>query len=215
MKCTVCGYETRGTRENPLPICRRCGWDPRKLIPKTNLAPAKPFLVNKKTGLPLHQKLQINDHNYYYHATNYNNLSGIQRSGMDPGRGGKGGAGQRVKSDHFVNTSKNFVHATSCTKTAGSYGLLHDEPALFVKAYGSELFRRGIPPNPGKLGEFTVIIRFAKIIPNVTWEKDIYDPRDAYRTRNKIPLQYIEALTTEGWVKVGKLTELNEALKTL
>jgi len=196
-----------------MPVCGRCDWDPRRpLPPKTNLKPAKPFLLSSKTGKPVHKNLQLIDLIYFYHATNYKNLQGIKQKGMDPTRGGKGGAGKQVGSKTFIAHSKNFVHATPSTKTSSFYGLLHDEPTLFVKAYGGKAFKGGVPPDPQEFGSFTVILRFPRKIPNVTWVEDPDDKRDAWRTANKIPPQQIEALTTDGWVKISTLISLNEAL---
>lgn len=177
----------------------------------TSLRPAGPFLLDPKTGKPLQQDAVSN--RYFYHATNYLNLSRIRKGGMDPGAGGKGGAGDRVGDERFKKRSAGKVHATASTHTASFYGVLQDEPSLFVKAFGDRLFQgQGAPSDPDELNKLAVVLRFKRRLPGVVWEKDPDDPREAYRTPDKIAPQHIEALTTEGWVKVEKLTELGAAL---
>jgi hypothetical protein len=177
----------------------------------TDLGDAQPFLVNSASGLPA--QAEIVSHLYYYHATNYTNLRSIKRAGLDPNFGGRGGASDQVKSAQFKKRSAGKVHATTSTHTASFYGLLHDEPSLFVRAYGGGLFPRGIPPDPADLGKMTIILRFPQnSVPRRAVQKDPDDPRNAWRIYSRVSPIHIEALTTEGWVPIAKLVELDAAL---
>jgi len=178
----------------------------------TDLDAAIPFLVSTHTGKTIAPN-QISP-TYFYHATNYNNLRKIQINGLDPRRGGRGGASDQVNSARFKKRSAGKVHASGATHTAACYSLLHDEPPLFVKAYGKGLFKGGkVPKRPNELGKMGVILRFPKrVIPSAELEPDPDDPRDAYRIYCRIRPSRIQVLTTEGWVAIGHLKELDLAL---
>lgn len=177
----------------------------------TDLGDAKPFLVNSATGKPM--QAEFINNRFYYHATNFGNLKSIKVSGLDPNFGGHGGASDQVKSPQFKARSAGKVHASTSTHTATFYGLLHDEPSLFVKAYGAGLFPGGIPADPKHLKKMTVILRFSKAcVRPSNVEKDPDDPRNAWRIYSRISPLHIEALTTEGWVPILKLVELDAAL---
>lgn len=177
----------------------------------TRLDAAQLFLVDSASGKPLRQEYV--DPHYYYHATNYDNLRSIKQFGLDPNFGGRGGASDRVKDQRFKQRSAGKVHAATSTHTASFYGLLHDEPSLFVKAYGGGLFRQGVPKDPVRLGKMTVILRFSRnVVPAKSVEVDPDDPRHAYRIYSRISPFHIEALTTEGWVSIGSLVDLDAAL---
>lgn len=184
---------------------------------ETDLTPAKPFLIKPDVSgaqAKIEQPAEEikDDAKYFYHATNYKNLQSIKVNGLDPNFGGKGGAGDQVggaDGKHFNTRSGGKVHGTAASSTANFYAVMRDEPTLFVKAYRN-IGSLDEKQDPQNLGDFAVILRFRRDIG--TWEKDPDDPRNAWRTSDKIQPWCIEALTTEGWKKINHLNALDKAL---
>jgi hypothetical protein len=59
----------------------------------------------------------------------------------------------------------------------------------------------------------TVILRFShNVVPARSVQEDPDDPRHAYRIYSRIDPFHIEALTTEGWVSIRSLVDLEAAL---
>lgn len=56
-----------------------------------------------------------------YHGTSGSNAAGIRQEGLQPSRGGSGGAGEAVGNKEFVRTSRNLVHVSTNPATAKSY----------------------------------------------------------------------------------------------
>jgi hypothetical protein len=181
----------------------------------TNLKPAEPFLMKPTAdgrGLkPLPSDIK-DDKDFLYQATSYRNLAGIRTGGLDPDHGGKGGSGSVVggtSGERFNNRSSGMVHGTSSSRTASSYALMKDSPGTYVSAFRNigDLKNK---PEPTELADFAIILRFPRAGRN--WAVDPDDRRNAFRTTEKIPASCIEGLTTEGWVKIADLTELDKAL---
>jgi len=158
----------------------------------------------------------MNDPRFLYQATSYRNLQSIRTNGLDPGHGGNGGAGAQLGAagTDFVITSQGYIHGTSASSTANFYSLMRDDPPLFGNIHTDI----GNPANrlaPHLLADMAIILRFSKketFDLGVDWERDPHDPRNAFRTRNAIGPDYIEGLTTEGWVKIRFLINLDSAL---
>lgn len=181
----------------------------------TDLTSAEPFLMKPTAdgkGLKRLPSNIGNDDTYLYQATSYKNLASIRASGLDPNYGGKGGAGAVIGGEignHFNVNSGGKVHGTSSSATAGFYALMKDSPAAFVKAFANfgDLKNKS---EPSRLAEFAIILRFSR--KSGKWIRDPDDPRNAFCTTDSIPPSQIEGLTTEGWVKIQNLTELDKAL---
>lgn len=181
----------------------------------TNLEAAEPFLMKPTAdghGLKRLPSNIGNDDIYFYQATSYKNLASIKTSGLDPNYGGKGGSGAVVGGNDgnaFNVGSSGKVHGTSSSATVSFYALMKDSPATYIKAFGNigDLENK---PEPTKLADFAIILRFSRKICN--WIRDPDDPRNAFCTKDMIPASRIEGLTTEGWVKILDLTELDKAL---
>jgi len=182
----------------------------------TNLQPAQPFLMKPladgKGLAPLPSDI-ANDGTWLYQATSFKNLASIRVGGLDPDYGGKGGSGAIVggqQGAHFNSRSAGKVHGTSASTTANFYALMKDSPATFVRAFFNigDLEKKA---EPSLMGDFAIILRFPRT--GFTWFTDPDDPRNAFCTRDTIPPWCIEGLTTEGWVKISRLTELDKALR--
>lgn len=164
----------------------------------TDTEPAQPFLANKE-GAPIHPN-NISTY-YYYHACNYEALRGIKETGLDPGHGGRGGAGDVLVQQgnmqgggHFNARSVGVVHGTTATHTAVFYALLKDQKDIGFR-------------------KMSLILRFPKnIVPARNVAVDPDDPRSAFRISISVAASHIDALTTEGWVPISDLTELDAVL---
>jgi hypothetical protein len=190
-----------------------------KYVPGTTVAEAQPFLYTLQQGpgaqlaaLPMQANLV--DPRYYYHATKYGNLPMIKANGLDPSCGGQRGASEAVHIQHFIDGSRDKVHASTCTNTSTFYAAVHDKKASFLVQGGGV-----IPRNPVFLKDLGVILRFSRnLVSPEDLENDPDDPdrpgaiRGAWRIYSRISPLFIEALTTEGWVPIRDLVELDAAL---
>lgn len=167
----------------------------------TNLTAANSFKkAEKLSGI----KRWMNPSEYYFHVTSFSNIPSIIKSGLDPEKGGDGGAGDKFKLDGFKEASQNFVHAAKDEKSASKYVNLYELDS-FKSGYGFS------NEEPDSLKDCAVVLRFSKNLENLNWVKDEDDP-ESFKTNNPIKPENIEALTTEGWVSVSSLTEVKDAL---
>ena len=131
---------------------------------------------------------------YFYHACNYEALRGIRRTGLDPSHGGQGGAGDVLggANGHYFNArSVGVVHGTTASHTAVFYALLKDQKDI-------------------GFGKMSLILRFLRnTVPPGDVAVDPDDNRNAFRISRRVAPANIEALTTEGWVPISDLTELD------
>jgi hypothetical protein len=195
---------------------------PEKTPLETDLTAARPFLIKPDVSgnnIEANAHAIEDDPDHFYHVTNFRNLQKIKTDGLDPNQGGRGGAGAAVGGEQgkgFNRASEGRVHGTSSSETAHFYALMKDDPSRFVRKFGriGNLKRRSERNRaPQDLGDLALVLRVSRKNPRVRWEKDPYDPCNAYRTRDAIPSSVIEGLTTEGWNKIVDLTELDKALK--
>jgi hypothetical protein len=95
-----------------------------------------------------------------FHVTRGENVPGISSKGLDPGRGGEGGASELREGTDFVEQSRGYIHYSDNTFASGYYG-------DHMRSQGHQ---------PTLLG-----IRRPEHV-----ERDPDDPRGAYRTTQKI-----------------------------
>ncbi|MEO6276859.1 hypothetical protein [Roseateles sp.] len=204
----------------------------------TNLKPARPFLMRKLVDgsslVPLPASAAANAsssssssaHSYsdsdsdsddedcwFYHSTSHTNLVSIQTTGLLPQFGGRGGSGTIVggaTGDAYNKASEKVVHGTPDKPTAKKYALLRESPADFIKIYG-DVGKLRDRPEPSEIGELAIVLRFRKSH-GLKWEQDPSETMGG-KTTSAIPRTAIEALTTEGWVKLEALSGLAEALQ--
>ncbi len=155
------------------------------------------------------------DRNYYYHATTLGNLPGILERGLDPGMGGRGGAGEYIAApvdkkvgDEFVKRDAGFVYLADNAEIAARYAFQYDDQA---DGFGE-------PPATGRgnIERAAVILRIRKDVDVLqkkedslerddaeeedSLERDDAEVEGAYRTTQKLIPSNLEVLTEEGWV---------------
>lgn len=185
----------------------------------TNIESARPFItrvVGKGISLkqlPSHLD-DDDDESWLYQATSFRNLATIKTQGLDPARGGQGGAGQLVGSQAFIGESSGWVHAAFYPSAAATYALMRESPETYAQLYphAAGALKGCVDPNERELNDLAIILRFPQRFSD-GWEKDPSHPDDAVRSRKKILPIDIEGLTTEGWVKITDLIGLDQALR--
>ncbi len=147
--------------------------------------------------------LAAEDRNYYYHATTLENLEGILDNGLDPERGGIGGAGTLIAGEKnyepgvtkkgFNKRSHGYVHAAEDPKVVVPYAFQYDD-----MADGFDQNSNAIEPNKAVVTRAPVILRFRKDIIGENLEIDSKQ-RGAIKTTQQIPTEKLEILTENGW----------------
>ena len=149
---------------------------------------------------------------YYYHATTLGNLPGILERGLDPGMGGRGGAGQLIAAkkdqklgNRFARRDAGFVYLADNAEIAGRYAFQYDDQADgFVEP---QAINRGnkvkSPINRGNIERAAVILRIREENLNpglLRWDRA--EVEGAYRTTQRLMPGNLEVLTEEGWVSL-------------
>ncbi len=133
---------------------------------------------------------------YYYHATTLGNLPGILERGLDPGMGGRGGAGQYIAApvdqeagEYFAERDAGFVYLTDNAEIAARYAFQYDDQA---DGYGIDR---------GNIQRSAVILRIREenLNPGLL-RHDMDEEEGAYRTNQRLIPSNLEVLTEEGWV---------------
>ena len=191
------------------------------------LAKFNPMAKKKLHGMSATSvQLREEDRQYFYHVTTLNNLASILHEGLNPERGGIGGAGtliagekdyqeaqvgngqnsvQMEQKTHFNEHSHGFVHASEYPEVLTRYIYEYDE-----MADQGEGKVNGVQNAP-------VVLRFKKEIlesgEEKLYEKDPYEGRKstdvrAIRTKQPIKWEQLEILTEKGWTPfVGLLKD--------
>ena len=143
------------------------------------------------------------DRNYYYHATTLGNLPGILERGLDPGMGGKGGAGEYIAApvnqkagDKFAKRDAGFVYLADNAEIAARYAFQYDDQADgFVEPQAIDR---------GNIERAAVILRVRKKVlqKKDSPERDDAEVEGAYRTTQRLMPSNLEVLTEEGWVSL-------------
>jgi hypothetical protein len=123
----------------------------------------------------------------YYHATASENLkgpSGIEAKGLDPNRGGNGGASEAANVKQFRQNSSGAVHITKSRGTANFYSRFIEKPQQMGKE----------PPGPGKpSSQLQVFLSGEQRV-----DVDSDDPRQAYKTSEPIPADHLRVRGQNG-----------------
>lgn len=138
------------------------------------------------------------DRNYYYHATTLGNLPGILEQGLDPGRGGRGGAGALIAAPvdaqagaYFENRDAGFVYLADDVDTAVRYAFQYDDQA---DGFGQ-------PPaiGRGNIQRSAVMLRIRRDnLERGLLERD-HAESGAVRTTERLIPSNLEVLTEGGW----------------
>lgn len=169
----------------------------------TNLEPARLFCKPALTDT-LKQWLIPGAH--FFHVTVFKHIPSLMKQGLDPAYGGIEGAGARTNLEDFCILSKGLVHAA--THASGTQ--------TYIKLYELGSFKSGWYAIYGPcttLAEAPLVLRFPKRLEGVVWSPDEDDP-NGVKTPGRIKPEYIEALTTEGWVPLFDLIEVENAIQT-
>lgn len=138
------------------------------------------------------------DQNYYYHATTLGNLPGILQQGLDPEKGGKGGAGALIAApvdqeagEYFAERDAGFVYLADNAETAARYAFQYDDQA---DGFGE-------PPviGRGNIQRSAVILRIRRDNLNQGLLEEDDDEIGAVRTTQRLIPSNLEVLTEEGW----------------
>ncbi len=197
----------------------------------------KPFL-GRKRAIP-HKCFQgeaaypgtlaSEDKNYYYHATRLENISGILENGLDPGKGGTGGAGQVIatpydaaKGAYFRRVDRGFICVTPSPEVAVKYAYEYDDRADNGDTLSAAVILR---VNKGKFNGYKSCDSF-KIFQKLPEEErreayiinDTLEKDGAFRINQPIATEDLEMLTEEGWVSLRDLAlrqEIYQNVKTM
>lgn len=139
------------------------------------------------------------DRNYYYHATTLGNIPGILERGLDPQRGGSGGAGQ------IIAAPRNPVVGAGFARRDAGAVYVADNPEIAVRyafEYDDAADGFGQAPGNGDIRRSAVILRVSRESlerENVQLEEDGLEDPGAFRTHQQIIPSNLEILTEEGW----------------
>lgn len=150
------------------------------------------------------------DRNYYYHATMLGNLPGILEQGLDPARGGEGGAGaviaapvNKKSGKYFAGRDRNSVYLADNAEIAARYAFEYDDKA------DGYIWEEQIEENKTKfvhtkvdanISKSPVILRIRKEkVDKKMLDKDSAEAKGAHRTTQKLIPRNLEILTEGGW----------------
>lgn len=168
--------------------------------------------------------LSDEDKKYFYHATTLENLASILSTGLDPDRGGIGGAGTRINGEEdyqepqedtaqnleqhgFNQRSHGYVHASELPEVvvpyAYEYDYMTDEGRGIDNIPVILRFKKDVLKPAHFLPAFMSSIWHFNLSPLRGYESDP-DHRGAIRTKTKVDWDQIEILTEEGWTPFSK-----------
>ncbi len=155
-------------------------------------------------GEPLNPgTLREEDKNYYFHATTLGNLPGILEDGLDPERGGRGGAGENIAApvdpemgEQFVQHSQGYVHFTDDPGIATQYAFEYE-----TQADGYTRYNTRSSAERADIQRAAVYLRFDQDkLDEASVETDSDESEGAFKTAERIAPEDLQFLTQDGWI---------------
>lgn len=140
---------------------------------------------------------------YMYHMTSYKNLALIRSTGLDPRCGGKPGGACFLAEGEMktgsIQHSQNSIATTNRPFT--------------ISIYMKQRWNRAtVSGDFGPIDEFSVILKFQNEYEAGAWEKDPQDKQAWLLKGTNVPPEKIQCLTTEGWVPLTSLIDIEKVL---
>ncbi|TDP90008.1 hypothetical protein [Labedaea rhizosphaerae] len=153
---------------------------------------------------------------YAYHTTSFTNLYLIARNGLRRDFGGTPGgscylAENAAQRDNSIQHSKDVIAAGLTRQVMNTYGNQRENRADEVVDDDALARRRNRRAPQADLDERGVLLRF-KIKATHLWVADPQDGRAVLLKNSDVPAAELECLTEDGWVGLGQLSALGEAL---
>ncbi len=157
-------------------------------------------------GEPLNPgTLREEDKNYYFHATTLGNLPGILEDGLDPERGGRGGAGENIAApvdpevgEEFIQNSQGYVHFADDPEIAITYAYEYE-----TQADGYTRYNTRSSAERTDIQRAAACLRFKKnTVDPKSVEVDSDESEGAFKTTERIAPEDLQFLTQEGWISL-------------
>lgn len=173
--------------------------------------------------------LASEDKNYYYHATRLENIPGILENGLDPEKGGTGGAGQVIaapynaaKGEFFRKADRGFICVTPFPEVAVKYAYEYDDRADNGDTLSAAVILRVNKNEFNGYKSCDSLKKFQKLPEEERREayiiNDTLEKEGAFRINQSITTDNLEMLTEEGWMPLSDLAlrqEISQNVETI